>query len=110
MLSKLEASSGSRNGPLEEAGGKWGGRNEGHNRQLNTLSENCILAQLIINFLSFSVHLQAIFIKAVCLYLLRNCKFAEQCDLKSQKHLNASNNCGWKKSKAKLEVFYLLIP
>lgn len=100
MLSTLESSSGSREDPLEDARGKWGGRDEGHSCQLNGLSENCILTQLIISFLSFSVHLQAIFIRAVCLYLLRNCKFAEQCDLKSQKHLNASNNSGWKKSKA----------
>lgn len=96
MLSKLEASSGSRKGPPEAAGWKWGGRDEGCKCQLNILSENCILAQIIITFLSFSVHLQAIFIRAACLCLLRNCKFAEQCDLKSQKHLNASNNVAGK--------------
>lgn len=31
VLSKLDASSGSRKGPPEEAGGKWGARDEGHN-------------------------------------------------------------------------------
>lgn len=100
--SVLPAGSASRECPPGEAGVKGDGRDEGHNCQLNASSESCILAQLIITFLSFSVHLQAVIIRAVCvcLYLLRNSKFAEQSDLKSQKHLNASNNCGWKKSKA----------
>lgn len=63
--SAFPAGSTSRDCPPEEAGVKGDGRDEGRKCQPNTLSGSCILAQLIITFLSFSVHLQAIIIRAV---------------------------------------------
>lgn len=65
MWEGFPAGSTGREHPLEEARAMWNGRDEGCNCQLNTLSQSYILAQLIITFHSFSVHLQAVIIRAV---------------------------------------------